>query len=170
MPPEVDRAVDDAVSASVTLRTMLGSLLDPSSLGPVWAEPEGKQAKRQGAGRRYQIQTSRRRGDGEVLPLAHAAVRRWADAEPSAAPLADVLARWGAPERAGSRRRIAVVTSDTLAKRMAGPGIRATEIARRLAVEHDVVLATTGICDISVPGLEVRQVGELGPPRARDVV
>jgi glycosyltransferase involved in cell wall biosynthesis len=73
-----------------------------------------------------------------------------------------VLERWGAPERAGTRRRIAVVTTDTLAKRMAGPGIRATEIARCLAGHHDVVLATTGICEIEVDGLEVRQVGELG--------
>ena len=81
---------------------------------------------------------------------------------PSVEPLLDVMERWGAPERAGLRRRIAVVTSDTLAKRMAGPGIRATEIARRLATEHEVVLATTGICDLSVPGVEVRQVGELG--------
>jgi hypothetical protein len=29
---------------------------------------------------------------------------------------------------------------------MAGPAIRAVEIARRLATEHDVVLATTGVC------------------------
>ena len=47
-----------------------------------------------------------------------------------------------------------------LAKRMAGPGIEATEIARQLALEHDVVLATTGICELEVPGLEVRRVGE----------
>ena len=141
---------------------LLGSYLASSSLGPPWSEPAGKRARREGAGRRYQIQSSRARGDGEVLPMAHAAIRRWAESTPSAAPLADLMERWGAPERAGTRRRIAVVTSDTLATRMAGPGIRATEIARRLSREHDVVLATTGICELEVPGLEVRQVGELG--------
>jgi glycosyltransferase involved in cell wall biosynthesis len=162
LPDGVSRPVDDAVKATTALRAMLGAFLAPSSLGPAWADPEGRRAKRAGAGRRYQIQTSRHRGDGEVLPLAHGSIRRWAEHEPSAAPLVEVLDRWGAPERAGTRRRVAVVTSDTLARRMAGPGIRATQIARRLASEHEVVLATTGICDLTVPGLEVRQVGELG--------
>jgi glycosyltransferase involved in cell wall biosynthesis len=141
---------------------LLARYLDGTSLGDVWRSPEGKRAQREAAGRRYQIQSSRARGDGEVLPLAHASVRRWAEASPGAAALVPLLERWGAPERAGARRRIAVVTADTLAKRMAGPGIRATEIAKRLATEHDVVLATTGICELVVPGLEVRQVGELG--------
>jgi glycosyltransferase involved in cell wall biosynthesis len=49
-----------------------------------------------------------------------------------------------------------------LAPRMAGPGIRALQIARRLANEHDVVLATTGRCDLAVEGLEVRAVQEKG--------
>ncbi len=78
------------------------------------------------------------------------------------APVADVLSALGAPERAGLRRRIAVVTSDTLAERMAGPGIRAAQIARRLGAEHDVVLATTGRCELDVEGVEVRAVAERG--------
>jgi glycosyltransferase involved in cell wall biosynthesis len=97
-----------------------------------------------------------------VLPLAHASVARWAAREPTAAPVAEVLRTGGAPERAGARRRIAVVTSDTLAPRMAGPGIRALQIARRLAGTHDVVLATTGRCDLEVDGVEVRAVAEKG--------
>lgn len=43
-------------------------------------------------------------------------------------------------------RRILVVTLDTLAERMAGPAIRAFEIARALGAEHDVRLLTFGDC------------------------
>lgn len=45
-----------------------------------------------------------------------------------------------------ARRRILVVTLDTLAVRMAGPAIRAFEIARALGAEHDVRLLTFGDC------------------------
>lgn len=43
-------------------------------------------------------------------------------------------------------RRIMVVTLDTIADRMAGPAIRAWEIARALSDEHDVRLVTFGRC------------------------
>src|SRR5690606_10564514 len=43
--------------------------------------------------------------------------------------------------------RILVVTLDTLAERMAGPAIRAWEIASALAAEHSVRLVTFGACD-----------------------
>lgn len=43
--------------------------------------------------------------------------------------------------------RILVVTLDTLAERMAGPAIRAWEIASALAPEHEVQLLTFGSCD-----------------------
>ena len=161
-PDGVDVELRDPERAIGSFPAMLASHLSSTSFGEPWSTPEAKQAQRQAAGRRYQIQASRARGDGEVLPLAHASLRGWAEASPSAAGLLPILDRLGAPERAGARRRIAVVTTDTLARRMAGPGIRAAEIARRLSVEHDVVLATTGICELTVPGVEVRQVGELG--------
>ena len=162
LPADLSADVADTPELPSAFLTVLASVLDRSSMGTAWTEPDAKRAARAAAGRRYQIQSSRERGDGEVLPLAHQSIRRWAERATGAAALLPVLDRWGAPERAGTRRRIAVVTTDTLAKRMAGPGIRATEIARCLAGHHDVVLATTGICEIEVDGLEVRQVGELG--------
>lgn len=42
-----------------------------------------------------------------------------------------------------ARRRIAVVTGDAIGREMAGPAIRALELARVLAVEHDVRLVST---------------------------
>jgi glycosyltransferase involved in cell wall biosynthesis len=142
---------------------VLASVLDDTSLVPAdWAEALYADARSAAAGRRRRLQADRRRGDGELLPLAHASVDRWVALEPTAGPVAEVLQAVGAPDRAGSRRRIAVVTSDTLAPRMAGPGIRALQIARRLAAEHDVVLATTGRCELEAAGVEVRAVAEKG--------
>lgn len=154
-----------APAAALTSATalILASVLDDTSLGAdAWADRAAAAARSAAAGRRRRLQPERRRGDGELLPLAHAAIQEWAAREPTAVPVAEALHALGAPERAGSRRRIAVVTSDTLAPRMAGPGIRALQIARRLSADHDVVLATTGRCDLVVAGVEVRAVAEKG--------
>ena len=48
-----------------------------------------------------------------------------------------------------SRHRVAVVTSDVLSARMAGPAIRAWQMARGIAREHDVELLSTRRCDLS---------------------
>ena len=45
---------------------------------------------------------------------------------------------------------------------MAGPGIRALQVARRLAPHHDVVLATTERCELTGEGFEARHVTEKG--------
>jgi len=54
--------------------------------------------------------------------------------------------------------RILVVTLDTLAGRMAGPAIRAWEIASALAVEHQVRLITFGTCERAGEGFQTRHV------------
>ncbi len=48
---------------------------------------------------------------------------------------------------AGTRRRVLVVTLDTLGAQMAGPAIRAWEISSLLADEHEVRLVTFARCD-----------------------
>ncbi|HEY0870670.1 MAG TPA: glycosyltransferase family 1 protein, partial [Acidothermaceae bacterium] len=48
------------------------------------------------------------------------------------------------------RRRIAVVTTEPLSAELAGPAIRAVELGRVLATEHDVEVASTASC--SGPG------------------
>ena len=58
------------------------------------------------------------------------------------------------------RRRVLVVTGDTLGVRMAGPAIRAWEVAHALATEHDVVLAALGGCGLVSPTVDCRAVGE----------
>ena len=161
-PPAPASALDpDQLRTGVAL--VLASVLDDTSIEPdAWADPLYANARIAASGRRRRLQADRRRGDGELLPMAHRAVAAWAAHDTRGATAAGVLAVIGAPERSGGRRRIAVVTADTLAPRMAGPGIRALQIARRLAADHDVILATTGRCDLEVDDVEVRQVAEKG--------
>ncbi|MDO8108552.1 glycosyltransferase family 4 protein [Isoptericola sp. b441] len=56
------------------------------------------------------------------------------------------------------RRRVLVVTLDTIGDRMAGPAIRAWEIAQALAAEHDVRLVTFGACTRSDGRVSLGQV------------
>ncbi len=57
-----------------------------------------------------------------------------------------------------SRRRVLVATGDVLTERMAGPAIRAWEIAATLAREHDVRLVTTQTCAVSHDAFDARGV------------
>jgi glycosyltransferase involved in cell wall biosynthesis len=49
------------------------------------------------------------------------------------------------------RRRIAVVTTEPLSAELAGPAIRAVELGRVLATEHDVEVASTASCSDAGP-------------------
>lgn len=57
-----------------------------------------------------------------------------------------------------TRRRVLVVTLDTLGERMAGPAIRAWEIARAVAQEHDVEVVTFGACAREGEGFRARHI------------
>ncbi|MGW4524157.1 glycosyltransferase [Amycolatopsis sp. NPDC004378] len=88
-------------------------------------------------------QAARVRTDADLLPLLRKAL------EP-AYPLPRYLAAheilveaFGIEQAFGQRRKILVITGDALTERMAGPAIRAWNIALALAAEHDVHLITT---------------------------
>jgi glycosyltransferase involved in cell wall biosynthesis len=66
---------------------------------------------------------------------------------------------------AARRSRIAVATADPLTPRMAGPAIRAWQIATALAQDSDVRLVTTSECSLTSPGLQVRQLRGLADAR-----
>ena len=59
------------------------------------------------------------------------------------------------------RRRIVVATCDTLTAKMAGPAIRAWQIASALSAEHDVRLVTTSKADLDETRFVVRSVGDI---------
>ena len=106
---------------------------------------------------RRRIQETRRRPDAEVLRLFPEPLRpRGGDPRLVAAHDAVVRA-FGVAERFGPRRRILVITSGALTADMAGPAIRAWEIADALADEHDVELVTTsGRCEATSARFSVR--------------
>ena len=56
------------------------------------------------------------------------------------------------------RRRIAVVTTEPLSAELAGPAIRAVELGRVLAAEHDVEVASTASCSGPCPDANWRFV------------
>ena len=60
------------------------------------------------------------------------------------------------------RRRVAVATPDTLTPRMAGPAIRAWNMAEVLSHEHDVSLVTTSTCRLTHPKFRVSAIDEPG--------
>ena len=111
-----------------------GALQPPRSLVPNLLEA--------GPSRRG-LQRERRRSDGVLGPLLQAAI----DREGVARHLGTVLEEAGRGDVLSSRRRVVVATADTLARKMAGPGIRAWRIASALSARHDVHLVTTGSCD-----------------------
>jgi glycosyltransferase involved in cell wall biosynthesis len=61
-----------------------------------------------------------------------------------------------------TRRRIAVATCDAITPKMAGPAIRAWQMAEALSAEHDVQLVTTTVASVSHPGFPVRAVDDGG--------
>ena len=65
-----------------------------------------------------------------------------------------------------ARTRIVVATADPLGPQMAGPAIRAWQIARALSPEHEVRLVTTSECALSSPDFEVGRIRGEGDVRA----
>jgi glycosyltransferase involved in cell wall biosynthesis len=87
-------------------------------------------------------QAARVRSDADLLPLMRNAME---PAYPLPRYLAahDVLVDvFGLEEAFGGRRRILVITGDAITDRMAGPAIRAWNMADVLAAEHEVRLVT----------------------------
>ena len=109
---------------------------------------------------REHLQASRRRADREIFPLfRHAIEAAYAIEGYNSAH--DVLVKaFGIAEHFTSKSRVLVVTGEPLLERMAGPAIRAWEIATALSAEHDVKLLSTAGVKVTSPNFEVLyQVG-----------
>ncbi|GAB1508761.1 glycosyltransferase [Actinophytocola sp. KF-1] len=94
------------------------------------------------AASRQAEQAARVRSDADLIPLMRRAME---PAYPLPRYLAahDVLVDvFGLEEAFGARRRVLVITGDALTERMAGPAIRAWNMADVLAAEHEVRLVT----------------------------
>jgi glycosyltransferase involved in cell wall biosynthesis/GT2 family glycosyltransferase len=109
---------------------------------------------------RKAIQDRRRRTDQEMFRLLRLPLGADVDDPRYRAAFAEAVASMGVRERFGSRRRIVVATCDTLTPAMAGPAIRAWQIASALSLEHDVELVTTSTATVTHPRFKVRSVDD----------
>jgi GT2 family glycosyltransferase/glycosyltransferase involved in cell wall biosynthesis len=108
---------------------------------------------------RSNIQGLRRRSDRELFPLFREAIEPAYGMPRYLAAHEVLIEAFGIVEHFTARHRILVVTGEPLLERMAGPAIRAWEISKALAPEHEVRLASTGGVKITHPDFEVVAAG-----------
>lgn len=109
--------------------------------------------------RRATIQRGRQRTDQELVRLFRVALEPASvDAGLVAAHRA-VVEAFRLADQFGGRRKIVIVTPDVLSPKMAGPAIRAWNIAHVLSTEHEIELVTiTGLCSLTSEHFPVRAV------------
>jgi len=108
---------------------------------------------------RHALQALRRRSDRELFPLFREAIEPAYGMPRYLAAHEVLMAAFDIVEHFTARHRILVVTGEPLLDRMAGPAIRAWEIAKALGPEHEVRLASTGGVKITHPNFEVLAAG-----------
>lgn len=108
---------------------------------------------------RAAVQEGRQRTDQELVRLFRVALQAGTDDPRLAAAHRAVTEVFNLADRFGGRRNIVIVTPDVLSPKMAGPAIRAWNIAQVLSTEHDVQLVTiTGLCTLTSDRFPVRAV------------
>jgi GT2 family glycosyltransferase len=111
------------------------------------------------AAARSVIQGSRRRPDSEILRLFWTPFQANVEVPAFVEGFRGALEAFDLGTSFSVRRRVLIVTGDTLRPTMAGPAIRAWQIARALSREHEVQLVSTTECrDLSHPDFVVRKV------------
>lgn len=109
---------------------------------------------------RRELQKRRRRSDRSLFPLFREPIEPAYGMPTYLDAHRKLVEAFGIADHFVSRQRILVVTGEPLSSRMAGPAIRAWEIARTLAPEHDVRLVSTRAVDVSHPDFRVEAVGD----------
>jgi len=104
---------------------------------------------------RTKIQGTRRRTDRELFPLFRHAIEPAYAVESYVQGHDALVSAFGIDSHFVSRMRVLVVTGEPLLARMAGPAIRAWEIASALSAEHDVRLASLRGVEIEGEGFDV---------------
>ncbi len=102
---------------------------------------------------RQRIQSTRVRSDREVALLFGNLDEPAYSIPAYLKGYSNIVAALGIPS-APARRRILIITGDPIGARMAGPAIRAWNIAEQLGKEHDVRLLSTTSADASGNGFE----------------
>jgi len=107
---------------------------------------------------RQAVQSRRRRSDRSLFPLFRHAIEPAYGEKTYVDAHREIVEAFGIDRHFISRRRVLVVTGEPLTERMAGPAIRAWEIARALAPEQDVRLVSTAGAQVTGDGFEVGSV------------
>ncbi|MGB6163259.1 MAG: glycosyltransferase [Pseudonocardiaceae bacterium] len=108
-------------------------------------------------------QAARVRTDADLLPLMRNALERTSPEIPYLLAHDAIVEALDVARVYGARRRILIITADAVSQRMAGPAIRAWNIAEVLSGEHDVrLISLNQHCSPSPADFDVRQV----PPRS----
>jgi GT2 family glycosyltransferase len=105
---------------------------------------------------RREIQQTRVRGDAEIVRLFRTPFLANIPLPEYRQAVEDVVQVFALEAELSERRRIVVATADTLTPRMAGPAIRAWNMAKVLGKEHDVRLVTKSRCEVWHADFECR--------------
>jgi glycosyltransferase involved in cell wall biosynthesis len=130
-----------AMPAPDEVRAALGVLLEPGTISACGIRLDGVLDQVLSGRARYRA--PRVRSDAEILAVV--------GMEPFAAPVAE-LPSYTVPGPTPGRRRVTLLCSDSVGPSMAGPGIRAVELARALSDRFDVSLLArrvTGHVDLN---------------------
>jgi GT2 family glycosyltransferase/glycosyltransferase involved in cell wall biosynthesis len=104
-------------------------------------------------------QAARVRTDADLLPLMRNALERASPEIPYLLAHDAIVEALGVARVYGARRRILIITADAVSERMAGPAIRAWNMAEVLSGEHDVrLISLNHHCSPPPADFDVRQV------------
>lgn len=104
---------------------------------------------------RRELQARRRRTDRELFPLFRQPIEPAYGMPSYLEAHGHLIEAFGVEPVFRARQRVLVVTGEPLLERMAGPAIRAWEIARALADDHDVVLLSTAGARVEHPDFRI---------------
>jgi GT2 family glycosyltransferase/glycosyltransferase involved in cell wall biosynthesis len=108
-------------------------------------------------------QAARVRTDADLLPLMRNALERTSPEIPYLLAHDAIVEALDVARVYGARRRILIITADAVSARMAGPAIRAWNMAEVLSGEHDVrLISLNQHCSPPPADFDVRQV----PPKS----
>ena len=107
---------------------------------------------------RVSLQEARQRTDAEITRMFRLPLHPNIDHPYFLEGFESTTRAFGVNRPFSPKRKIVVATGDTLRKKMAGPAIRAWQIALALSREHEVELVTTQDCELSHPDFKVRHV------------
>lgn len=111
---------------------------------------------------REHIQKTRTRSDADLLPLLRNALEPAYPLERYLQAHEILVDAFGIADTLQTRRKVLVITGDAITTRMAGPAIRAWNIAETLSAEHDVrLISVNPNCDPPPAHFDVRAVGRL---------